>query len=155
MKTQISLLFIVIAGLLLVPVCGEEETEAPPLDSLIGYWKYTQVSSQPSGAIWRDIFAVYWFKDDNSYKYILWSFSYPQITISDMHVGTWSLSGNLLTLTWEDHPDQVFEIEYTSESVILDTQDSQPPTREYKLEQHPWIPIDYRETFSLPAEDPS
>ena len=123
--------------------------------SLIGYWKYTKVSDQPSGTIWQDVFALYWFKDDGSYKYILWSVSYNKSTVSDYHVGTWSLSGNLLTLTWEDHPDQVFEIEYTTDSAILTDQDSKSTTREYKFEEHPLIPAEYREEFSLPAEAPS
>ena len=146
---------LVLITLLLVAFYCSEEVEKPPLDSLPGYWKYSQISSKPSGAIWKDIFAVYWFKDDGSYKYILWSYSYDQTKIEDMHVGTWSLSGNLLTLTWEDHSDQIHEIEFTSESVILTPQNSTLYTREYKLETHPWIPIDYREMFSLPAEDPS
>ena len=146
----------VLIALLLAALYCNEEVEQPPLDSLLGYWKYFQIDSQEGGGIVEDIFAVYWFKDNGNYDYLYWSESYSLIKIKDMRSGTWSLSGNLLTLIWKDHPDQVFEIEYTSEAVIFTLIGASPSnTREYKFEEHPWIPVDYRAQFSLPAADPS
>jgi hypothetical protein len=155
MKTRTVLLFALILGMFLVMVCGEEETEAPLLESIYGYWKYYDVS-QHGGCGSEDNYTVYWFKDNGTYDYLSWNDSYGLIKIDDFHSGTWTLNGIELTILWEGEENQVFDIEYTSESVILTLTSKIPSyTREYIFEEHPWIPVEYRAQFSLPAEDPT
>ena len=155
MKNIKSLLLLCVLGVILALVCGKKESQAPPLDSLIGYWKWYNISGH-AGCGSEDYYVVYWFRDDGTFDFLYWSDSYALIKISDYHSGTWSLDGNQLTIHQEGQTDKVFEIEYSSTSVTLTLVSATPSyTREYKFEEQPWMPVEYRSRFSLPAEDPS
>jgi len=124
---------VLLVGLVTALLCSKKETTKPPLDSLIGSWKYSNISGH-GGCGSEDTYAVYDFKSDGTFHYKRWTDSYGLIKVEAEYDGTWELSGNTLKITIPDQGVFNYEITFTSESVIMKNMDPPYDVKEYKLQ---------------------
>ena len=125
-STVLKLILMLSLSLLMFSACGDDDPTGPGVDSIVGVWKpltstiyYGSLTSPDStdvsaSGIDNDIQFTLTINDDNT-----WSSVFVFLGITESDSGTWSVSGNTITIKAPDEPDSTDDFVVSGNTLTL------------------------------------
>jgi len=128
MRNSTVLIFILMLSLslLMFSACGDDDPTGPGVDSIVGVWKAETFTTSYGSLTSPDSTEVIPFGTDTDFQFTLtinddntWSSVFVVLGITESDSGTWSVSGNTITIKAPDEPDDTDEFSVSGDTLTL------------------------------------
>jgi len=131
-STVLKLILMLSLSLLLFSTCGDDDPTGPATNELVGTWKFDKVTTYYGSISTPDSTEVFASSSDFQITLTIkadntWSIAAVFFGVTDNSSGTWSVSGNKLTIKETGEPDETSEYSVSgnkltiTESVTIDS----------------------------------
>ncbi len=123
-STVLKLILMLSLSLLLFSACGDDDPTGPEADSIVGVWKAETNTTSYGSLTNPDSTEVTTFGSDISFTLTIsadntWTAVFVGFGLTDSSSGTWSLSGNTLTIKEPGEPDSSSDFSISGNTLTL------------------------------------